>query len=100
VCRYPSQPDVEEVRVNDPQNDFDESDSDTTEGDDTISKGQSRYMLPRRKLTRVEELTWMEPFMKQLWPKIDSALHKIMKEIFRIVITHYHCLFRGWMTVP
>lgn len=80
VCRYPSQPDVEEVHVNDPQNDFDESDSDTTEGDDTISKGQSRYMLPRRKLTRVEELTWMEPFMKQLWPKIDSALHKIMKE--------------------
>ena len=23
MCRYPSQPDVEEVHVNDPQNDFD-----------------------------------------------------------------------------
>lgn len=60
---------------------FEDEDSDTTENDETgCQSGRSRYMLPRRKLTSVEELEWMKPLLDKLWPKIDSALHKIMKE--------------------
>jgi len=61
---------------------YSDDDSDTSEEDDTgCARGRSGYMLPRRKLTRVEELEWIRPLLEKLWPKIDLALHKIMKEV-------------------
>lgn len=81
-CRDPAAVDAEEVQNStdfNPQ--FEDEDSDTTENDETSCRsGRARYMLPRRKLTRVEELEWIKPLLDKLWPKIDSALHKIMKE--------------------
>lgn len=83
ICRDPNGVDSEEIAQStdfNPQ--FEDSDSDTTSNDETgCEHGRSKYMLPRKKLTRVEELEWIKPLLDRLWPKIDQALHKIMKEV-------------------
>lgn len=60
-----------------------------------LSRESQHDLLPRRLLAHSKSLDWVEKVFRKIWPKVDTALHKLVKERVEAKIQDLSPALRG-----